>query len=329
MPVLRCSAVAVLVAIAGSPHPALAQPACDLAPAPNLAADLPDDAFVDANGDGIDGLRCGPIFVSASTGADSNPGTINAPMRTIGGALLAARLYSPMRPVYVANGTYGEQLVIPGGASIYGGYSVPGWARSNVQATVNSPRPLGAIVIGAAQPVLVDRLFVSGNVGTPVGKHSVGMEVRDCAATVRLNRCTVRAQGGAAGATGPDGGPGTPGGAGGNGAPGQSNSSSGGIGGVSGSSAAANPGGARRTGGFGPASGAPGAAGTRGATGGVGGTSGSPPCSAGPRRRGGGGGVWGRGGARGGGGGGGAHRAGGAGLRVRASLRRVERAGRA
>lgn len=65
---------------------------------PPPVVDDPDDAFTDANGDGIDGMACGPIFVAPS-GDDRNLGTIDAPMQTLGAAILAARWFSPPRSV--------------------------------------------------------------------------------------------------------------------------------------------------------------------------------------------------------------------------------------
>ncbi len=274
---LRTMAVsaAALMACAGLGASARGQGPCDLAPAPNLAADVPDDSFIDANGDGIDGLKCGPIFVSATTGADSNPGTMGAPMKTIGAALLAARLYTPIRPVYVANGTYNEQLVLQSGASVYGGYNPAGWTRANTQATVNSPMRVGAVLTGATQAVVLDRLNIVASSGVGTDKHSVGMEVRACAAAVTLNVCTIRAKNGATGAGGSTGPTGTNGDPGFIGAPGQSNSSSGGAGGIGGTSAGGNPGGTGGQGGYNISAGATGGVGGGGTAGGTGGAFGA------------------------------------------------------
>jgi hypothetical protein len=107
------------------------QACCDQEAPFDPSADVPDPAHEDSNGDGIDGLRCGPVFVSPG-GADSNPGTIDAPMRTIGAATLLARSLAPLRDVYVANGDYQETVVLEGGVNLYGGYdAAAGWARSD------------------------------------------------------------------------------------------------------------------------------------------------------------------------------------------------------
>ena len=67
----RCHLLPILagLVVAALPSHALAD-CCNLA-APPAQTDIPDDAFTDSNGDGIDGMRCGPIFV-ALTGSDTS-----------------------------------------------------------------------------------------------------------------------------------------------------------------------------------------------------------------------------------------------------------------
>ena len=78
------SSIPILIATLLYPLAALAQGGpCDLLAPPDPSADAPDDGYVDRNDDGIDGMRCGPIFV-APGGSDANLGTIEAPMKTIG-----------------------------------------------------------------------------------------------------------------------------------------------------------------------------------------------------------------------------------------------------
>lgn len=102
---------------------------CIVSP-PDQSLDRPDDQYVDSNLDGIDGMRCGPIFVAPS-GSDANPGTIESPMRTIGAAIRAARSHTPIRDVYVAEGTYTGPVVLAEGVNLYGGYDPDSsWTRS-------------------------------------------------------------------------------------------------------------------------------------------------------------------------------------------------------
>lgn len=246
---IRLSLV-VLVGLAGLPlGVSMAQP-CDLAAPPNQGADLPDDAFTDANGDGIDGMACGPIYV-ATTGLDSNPGTRSAPMRTISAAVIAARLYSPPRAVYVAEGTYTEPVIFLSGVSVYGGYdAAAGWSRSNTAPTVELPAT-GALARGIVEPITLDRLGLSAASGSSAGfKHSIALWVVASPATITLNRCQLNARFGAAGLAGGAGNQGVDGGNGFPGQPGCPGCSTGGGAGPGGGSASGAVGGPGGPGGY-------------------------------------------------------------------------------
>ena len=85
--------------------------------APQLSSSSPS-CF---DGDAADG-----VFVSG-IGADSNPGTMSAPKRTLAaGITLAAELG---KDVYVTEGEFQELLLVADGVSVYGGYD-PSWQRS-------------------------------------------------------------------------------------------------------------------------------------------------------------------------------------------------------
>ncbi|MCB9727340.1 MAG: hypothetical protein H6746_02525 [Deltaproteobacteria bacterium] len=84
---------------------------------PNGAA-----TFEDANCDGVDGEADNAVFVSVNTGDDGNPGTRELPVKTIGRGQSVADS-TGLRDVYVAEGTYDEDVLIIGGVDIYGGFS--------------------------------------------------------------------------------------------------------------------------------------------------------------------------------------------------------------
>ena len=83
------------------------------------AVDLPDG--IDQNCDGVDGEVDNSVFV-AKNGLDANPGTIDAPMLTLGAAIAKAKS-SALRDVYVATGVYAENVLLAPGVNVYGGYS--------------------------------------------------------------------------------------------------------------------------------------------------------------------------------------------------------------
>lgn len=228
------AACATSLAVAALCAPA---PACDpLSPPP--VTDTPDAAFEDTNGDGIDGMRCGPVFV-APTGTDWAAGTIEQPMRTISAAILRASRMTPVRDVYVSsNGTYNENLWVISGVNVYGGYDhTNGWSRSARKAVIQ-----GGVLAGWGQdinaPTTLDSLDLRAAENSAPGGHSVALRLLNGTAQVTLANCSIksgnagsgtegeRGEAGRSGSSGRQGGKGScddngsgaPGGAGGDGA---------------------------------------------------------------------------------------------------------------
>jgi hypothetical protein len=168
---------------------------------PTGAADLPDDAFVDANCDGIDGDRAQAIFV-AVTGSDANAGTMQAPMRTVAAGLAAAQ--AGTKPaVYVSEGTYDGALTLLSGVSIYGGYSLDhGWARSAAYTTKISSSAVvnGRIVAVEGQNVTasttLDRLSLETADATSPGVSTYAMHCTNCTGVTLKNSHLVAGAGG-------------------------------------------------------------------------------------------------------------------------------------
>lgn len=164
---------------------------CNLSTPPAQTADPPDDSFEDANGDGIDGMRCGPIFVSPA-GSDENPGSIEAPMKSLGAAILAAKALTPVRSVYVSNsGTYAESLVFQDGVSVHGGYDhTNGWSRSDFKSPVLGGST-AAWVSGFTKPTMIDRLSITAAPGVASGGNSIGLVIRNNSAPLTLNLLSI------------------------------------------------------------------------------------------------------------------------------------------
>jgi hypothetical protein len=189
-------------------------------------ADFPDDLFDDANGDGIDGVRVGPIFVSATFGDDANLGTIEAPMRTLGAALLAAKSRTPVRPVYIAGGAYPETVTLVAGVPIFGGFDdMNGWSRSAAAGdrAVIGGGPVAVWSVGDEGATWIDRVEIRGADNYTSGAHAIGLAALDSTISTDLTNCVVTAghnlvpgRTGGRGANGPD----LPGLNGGNGGPG-------------------------------------------------------------------------------------------------------------
>lgn len=161
---------------------------------PNQSADTPDDGFTDANGDGIDGMRVGPIFVSSENGSDANLGTIEAPMRTIGAAILAAQALTPVRDVYIAGGEYTETITLASGVNLYGGFDhTNGWARSS--ATSARPDILGGrVAVWAANltdPTKIDRLEIRSADNYTPSQHTIGVVALNNTVDLQVTNCVI------------------------------------------------------------------------------------------------------------------------------------------
>jgi hypothetical protein len=197
------------------------------------AVDRPDTGLVDANCDGIDGLRTGPVFVSP-LGSDTNAGTIAAPVRTFGKAVSVA---DTSRDIYLAAGSYPSSLTSAMTRSVYGGYANT-WSRrtSNVSTLVlDAPLSLGGsptlqllrltapsgnadqgtvAVTAQNASAKLEQVGISaapgasGTTGAPA-RNSVGLVAKN--STVLVVGGSIATGAGGAGATGA---PGTPGGAG-------------------------------------------------------------------------------------------------------------------
>jgi len=88
---------------------------------PQGGPDFPDALGEDSNCDGVDGEVNNAVFVSKA-GDDSNPGTLESPMKTIQAAIQRADSQNK-RDVLVATGAYQENIQLENGVSVYGGYS--------------------------------------------------------------------------------------------------------------------------------------------------------------------------------------------------------------
>jgi hypothetical protein len=211
------------------------------------------------------------VFVSPN-GSDSNPGTQDAPLQTVGAAIVAAPAHGGS--VYLTQGTYTQdQFTLASGVSLYGGYDDTFQNRDPVaHPTVFSGGATALLVDGVSDARLDGITIRSADAASP-GQSSYAAFLRGSSG-VTFHQCTLEAGRGAAGtggsagsagdpgAGGADGGPGscsdlTAAGAGGSGGGGQN---TGGAGGTGGSLATAFVATAGETG-SGPAGGAGGAPG--------------------------------------------------------------------
>src|SRR5450432_599909 len=82
------------------------------------------------------------IFVDATNGKDSNPGTKISPMQTIAAAL--GKTSAQQSRLYVCEGTYAEDVLLDAshdGVSIYGGWKCADWSYSGNKPVIGKTSP--------------------------------------------------------------------------------------------------------------------------------------------------------------------------------------------
>lgn len=254
---------------------------CEYGCTPSSTTDEPDDLFVDANCDGIDGDASLGLFVDEA-GSDSAPGTRAQPMRTVIGAVTRA-VAEGKTAIFISEGTYEGRVVLADGVSLYGGYSrLNGWQRSAtataiIRATNEDSGRVSAVEgSGITSPTVIDRLTIRAGGATSSGASSYGLVCVDCTA-LAISNATVEAGAGAAGLAGSAGAAGASGGNGGAGGGGSCNGSGWGPGGSGGLSSCSRAGGVGGRGGSeGSNDGYQGGTGQVGVSGGRGGYGGDP-----------------------------------------------------
>jgi hypothetical protein len=190
-----------------------------------LGPDDPPDG-IDQNCDGIDGEPGKAIFV-APWGADTNPGTAAAPVRTLQKAMSLA--YSMSRPyVYAAGGIYDGPVSLLAGKSMYGGFADdfsaydPAKHQSLVRQLGCSQDPAGTVSVdclGGASPTKLAGFSVEGPACTGAGASSTALWVHGCGSALEVAGNRIQAGTGGPGLAGVPGVGGTNGVAGGDGAP--------------------------------------------------------------------------------------------------------------
>jgi len=246
------------------------------------ATDDPDDMFVDANCDGVDGDASKAIFV-AVTGNDANAGTRQQPMATVVAAIAKA-FVSFKTHIYISEGIYLGRVSLSNNISLFGGYSAAnGWARSAAYvSTIRNGTPQNGrltAVEGAniTSPTVVDRLSIETLSTALAGVSNYAMHCNGCSALTLKNSVLLAgsAGAGAAGTIGAQGANGSNGLVGGGGS--CDGNTPGAAGGNGGGSSCGRTGGTGGKGGdFGANAGAIGGSGAGGTPGGGGGAGGDP-----------------------------------------------------
>lgn len=142
------------------------------------------------------------VFVDATGGADSNPGTRESPVKSLGAAL--GKLGGKSR-VYVCEGTYAEKIDLTAAVSIYGGFACSGWSYSGTKAqfAAQTAGDYALRVKGIAGPITLADLEVTAAPGATGNPSSIAAFISESPAVV-LRRLRLVAKEGVQGAAGAD-----------------------------------------------------------------------------------------------------------------------------
>ncbi len=167
--------------------------------------DEPDDLFVDANCDGIDGEVIKAIFVDVQSGNDSYPGTKEQPLKTISAAIGKASSLPQISYILISEGNYYETFTLNKAISIYGGYSKSNnWSRSDSYKVSIYPSPEGIKLQDINQQVIIDRISISSQDASIESSSSYGLVLLN-STDVRIYKCTIKSGRGANGGDGMSG----------------------------------------------------------------------------------------------------------------------------
>ncbi|HMJ56240.1 MAG TPA: hypothetical protein VK540_29435 [Polyangiaceae bacterium] len=169
-------------------------PTCDVTKSPSAEPCLVDEQY--------------GLFVSPVGDDFTGSGTRIAPYATIGKALQAA-VGQNLRVYACEDGnSYPEQLVVPDGAKLFGGFECYDWTYSAARrVVVHAPASPALAIHGASTGVLIEDVDIDAPDAVGLGTTSLGALI-DGSSNVVLRRVTIAAGKGGEGAAGTNGAPG-------------------------------------------------------------------------------------------------------------------------
>ncbi len=179
---------------------------------PGSLPDVCSDGCSDDGGnDGSDGSTCDPskdpscvsdgsgIFVNGAHGNDTNAGTKEAPVKTIGAAL--AKASSSKNAIYVCADSYAEHVKITSAVNLYGGFACADWSYAATNKPKIAPSEAGYAldVENVSSAIAITDLEFDSIDAVKPGDSSIAIFVAS-STNVTLHRVTATAGNGVAGA---------------------------------------------------------------------------------------------------------------------------------
>lgn len=141
------------------------------------------------------------VFVNASSGADSNTGTKEAPVKTIGAALTKASSTKPN--IFICAGSYAEHVKLSSAANLVGGFACADWSYAPTNAAHVAPTDAGYAldIESVTSAITISDLEFDVQSGTSTAPSSIAAFV-NASPQVIMRRASLNAGAGAKGADG-------------------------------------------------------------------------------------------------------------------------------
>ncbi len=176
---------------------------CEYACTKTAEIDVPDVDHIDANCDGIDGMKDLAIYVDVEMGNDNLDGhTIYTPVRSISVALSKASTED--RDIYISHGTYFEIIELLDGVNLYGGYDASaGWQRQNeLETLVIGINNRGITARNISSATEIQQIHFKGEENLVAGGSSYGAVIVNSSSELIFRNCVIEAGRGGDGRSG-------------------------------------------------------------------------------------------------------------------------------
>jgi len=144
--------------------------------------DDPDPAFTDSDCDGQDGTISLAVFVDTqlATANDQNPGTPEAPVKTIGKGIQLAQLTGKPH-VYVSKGNYYEAVALQQGIKVFGKFDrETGWTRSHTNVTQIQGGTTSVTCAGVTSPTTLSGFSITSQSNPQPSGSSIAVLINNC-----------------------------------------------------------------------------------------------------------------------------------------------------
>ncbi len=143
------------------------------------------------------------VFVDKYNGNDSNSGTMNSPVKTLGKAISLANA-SDRNQIILSGKNFEESPLLKSGLSIFGGYKNNEGTWNEIDDPTKFTIPATGWKLDTLQDITFSRIKFSAQADTNPGGNSIGLILKDCK-DIQFRNVMIIAADGTDGANGEDG----------------------------------------------------------------------------------------------------------------------------